>query len=144
MTEEKLRLLVVDDDPHVGDMLMQHFMRREFDTRLAGNGAEGLALAQEFQPHAIVTDIVMPVMSGTDMIGEIRRRHPHIKIIAISGGGRMGHELPTTLNPEENNKILDLLNASEEKGALLSLQKPLEVNDLAVAIKLFLLKRKKF
>lgn len=139
---KKTKLLLVDDDHSVSDMLLQRFERDGHEVCIAKDGVEGLTKLEEFRPDIIVTDIVMPNKSGTEMIADIQKIHPEVKIVAISGGGRMGVDLmqasESSMNSEEQNKILQLLDTSEEKGAILSLQKPIDPPDLSLAVSLLL------
>jgi len=47
-----------------------------------------LRLYDAQRPHLVLTDLIMPGTEGVELIIELRRRHPGVKIIAMSGGGR--------------------------------------------------------
>ena len=55
----------------------------------AADGREALRSAASHPPEVMITDIVMPDIEGIELIGKIRNLHPHTKIIAMSGGGRI-------------------------------------------------------
>ena len=55
----------------------------------ASNGDEGVHVFREEQADLVITDIIMPVKEGLETISELQRDHPDVKIIAISGGGRI-------------------------------------------------------
>ncbi len=137
MATHKFKLLIVEDDDLVRDMLSQHF-EDGFDVILASDGREGLRQLEIHKPDLIITDIVMPNMSGTEMTVAIKALHPDIKIVAISGGGRKSVDL-SNINAAEASKIIALLDSSEASGAVMSLQKPVGIQDLSMAVNLLLM-----
>jgi DNA-binding response OmpR family regulator len=83
-----IRILVVDDDFQMREMLGVILERKGYDVKTASDGKSALQL-QSIKPFDIViTDIIMPEKEGLETISELRRGHPRVKIIAISGGGR--------------------------------------------------------
>lgn len=80
-------VLIVDDNDELRELLAFAFRRGGFEVATAGDGAEGAQAALEKRPDLIVTDLVMPVQDGLDLISEILDRDPSARIIAISGGG---------------------------------------------------------
>jgi DNA-binding NtrC family response regulator len=83
-------LLVVDDDESVRSLLCQVLTEAGYPVQQAGNGVEALALMKSAKFAAVVTDLVMPEKEGMDIITEIRKQYPAVKVIAISGafGGK--------------------------------------------------------
>ena len=82
----------------------------------AASGEEGLAMIDDSHvPGLVITDIVMPGKSGLEVITEIRRKHPSVRIIAMSGGGRIEY-------------VQDLLEKATELGADAVLSKPLNLD----------------
>ncbi len=65
-------VLVVDDDPVILKLLMANFELEGYEVLTATQGAEALAVARDHHPHVIVSDIMMPVMSGIDLVIELR------------------------------------------------------------------------
>ncbi len=61
-----------------------------FSVRTAADGLEGLRKFREESPSVVVTDILMPGLDGIGAIMQMRRERPAVKIIAVSGGGRIG------------------------------------------------------
>lgn len=82
------RVLIVDDEEQVLDMLGQMLSREGFEVSRARNGKEAIEIVRKQQPHLIVTDLLMPEMEGIELIRQLRKSAPAIKIIAISGGSR--------------------------------------------------------
>jgi len=56
---------------------------------ICSNGLEALNILYQYIPDLVITDIVMPDQNGIGIINTLRQKYPNIKIIAISGGGRM-------------------------------------------------------
>lgn len=71
MTKEKI--LVVEDDEDILQLLTFTFESAGFDVRTASNGRDGLALAMDFRPDLILLDLMLPGMSGLDVCKELRR-----------------------------------------------------------------------
>lgn len=84
------RILVIDDDEQVLDMLYESLTREGYDVLRASNGEQGLRLYREGHVDLIITDLIMPEKEGIETITELRQDFPDVKIIAISGGGRTG------------------------------------------------------
>jgi len=88
---EKMRkkVLLVDDDRLILEMLTFGLQRMDMEIRTAANGVEALQIAWDFQPDIIIMDIMMPMIDGTEA-ATILKNHPRtskIPIIFISGKG---------------------------------------------------------
>ncbi|MBF0619541.1 MAG: response regulator [Candidatus Omnitrophica bacterium] len=85
---KKLRILITDDDPDILDVL-DLTLSEIFDVVKANNGGEGLAKAQACNPDIIITDYMMPVMTGPELCKELRKDVllSHIPIIMLTGKG---------------------------------------------------------
>ncbi|RDI46025.1 response regulator [Aquicella lusitana] len=118
------KILLVEDDELVRDMLMQVLQRASHTVLCAANGEEATEYLQKDKPDIMVTDIIMPKKSGITLISEVKNRHPNLEIIAISGGGRLD---PT-----------GYLDLSESLGASVSFEKPIDNTALLMAIDLLL------
>ncbi len=68
------RVLVVDDDPDIRELLFTALEDEGFEVVPAGNGQEALAIIQTFRPDVIVLDLMMPVMDGWQFANELRAR----------------------------------------------------------------------
>jgi len=82
------RILVIDDEPDVRDFLITALSRAGYDVRGAANGREGVHACRREMVELVITDLVMPEKEGLETIIELRREHPELKVIAISGGAR--------------------------------------------------------
>ena len=74
MSEKKM-ILVVDDDPDFADSVSTLLKRSGFDSDVAVDGVEGVDKAKELKPDAIVLDVMMPEMSGWEVLQRLRN-HP--------------------------------------------------------------------
>ncbi len=86
------KILIIDDDVQVLEMLEQTFEREGYKTVTAADGKEGVKLYREDPADLIITDIIMPEKEGLETIVELKRDFPDVKFIAISGGGRVKAE----------------------------------------------------
>lgn len=120
-------VLVVEDDIFVADMLSQVLARANHQVKTARDGEDAVRVLQSFTPDVMVTDILMPKKSGTTLISEVRKQHPQMEIIAISGGGRA--------DP------IGYLDLSEELGAAISFAKPVDNEAILMTIDLLLAKK---
>jgi CheY-like chemotaxis protein len=83
---EKLKILVVDDNPAVNDVLCQLCSFLGHEVVAAQNGAEGLALVQRDGEIGLVfTDFRMPVMDGVQMLRGLKGLRPTIPVVLITG-----------------------------------------------------------
>src|SRR6185312_640011 len=116
------KILLVEDDELVRDMLVQMLERAKHEVESATNGEEATQLLKSTEPDIMVTDLIMPKKSGITLISEVKDKHPKMEIIAISGGGRLD---PT-----------GYLDLSESLGATVSFEKPIDNSTLLMAIDL--------
>lgn len=83
---EKTLILVVEDDPLLVKMYRTKFASEGFSVLSADDGMKGLKLALEREPKAIVLDIMMPMLSGLDMLQRLRadERGKNIVVVVLS------------------------------------------------------------
>lgn len=84
------RVLIIDDDWQMREMMTQALKRANYDVSDAANGKIGMEIHREQPVDLVITDLIMPEKEGIETIRELRRDFPGLKIIAISGGGRAG------------------------------------------------------
>jgi signal transduction histidine kinase/CheY-like chemotaxis protein len=82
-----VRLLVVDDEDFVRDLLREILEGEQCDVRVAESGSEALALFRETEFDGVFTDVGMPGMSGWELAREIRQTNQKIPIAVITGWG---------------------------------------------------------
>jgi len=114
------RILVIDDDVQMRQMLRQMLEREGYEVVDAPDGKEGIRLYRDEPADLIITDIIMPEKEGIGTIFELRRDFPDVKIIAISGGSRLLAKddyfdlcravgIPTFSKPFERTEILEAI-----------------------------------
>jgi CheY-like chemotaxis protein len=81
----KKRILVVEDEFGLQETFRDVFIMEGYDVRVALDGEEGYQTFLKFKPDLVFTDVVMPIMSGIELVKKIRRDNPNIKVIYISG-----------------------------------------------------------
>ncbi len=81
------KVVVIDDEPSVQDVVRGYLERDGYLVYVAGNGAEGLALAERMKPGLIVLDLMLPDISGEEICRQIRTRSdvPILMLTAKSG-----------------------------------------------------------
>lgn len=84
------KILVFDDEPSILLMFKKMLEKEGHHVEVALNGKDGMRLFEKDKPDLLITDIIMPEKEGLETIFELRRQYPALKIIAISGGGRIG------------------------------------------------------
>ena len=84
---KKKRILFVDDEPLVLKGLQRTLrkMRNEWDMAFATSGARALAILQDNPIDVIISDMKMPEMDGSQLLAEVKQRHPHIVRLILSG-----------------------------------------------------------
>jgi DNA-binding response OmpR family regulator len=100
-----MRILVVDDNNQMREMLRLILEAAGHEVLDAVNGKIALHLQMTMPADLVITDIIMPEMEGLDLIMNIRKIAPGVKIIAISGGGKV--------DPNLCLKIADKLGADK-------------------------------
>jgi CheY-like chemotaxis protein len=114
------KILVIDDDPMVRHVLSRVLQRGGYEVHLANDGSEGLQAFADLLPDLAIVDMVMPLKGGLDTIKLLRASSPGARIIAISGGNRLGNK--------------DFLNETAALGAAAFIAKPFEPEELLAQV----------
>jgi CheY-like chemotaxis protein len=85
MNAQRPRILLIDDDANVREVLQHVLASFGYDCHTAADGASGVARFEEGGWDLVVVDVVMPAMSGWSVIETIRRRAPTIQIVLTTG-----------------------------------------------------------
>ena len=82
-----VRVLLVDDDPEFLDSLRPLIEHQPALTvaGTAGNGLDAIELADELDPDAVVIDLHMPIVDGVTAVARLRKDHPNLCLIALTG-----------------------------------------------------------
>ncbi|MFH1982374.1 MAG: response regulator [Pseudomonadota bacterium] len=86
------RILIIDDDDQIRRMLCRMLTQEGYAVDDAADGAEGISRFRKQPYDLVLTDLIMPEKEGIEMIIELKSEFPDVKIIAMSGGARMGPE----------------------------------------------------
>lgn len=114
------KILIIDDDTHFREMFSLLLKRNNYIVIEAGDGRYAKELFIEHQPDLVITDIIMPDKEGIETILDLKKENKDIKIIAISGGGRIN--------------AMDNLRSARLLGASLTFEKPFENKEILNAI----------
>ena len=109
-------VLIVEDDKELREMLKLSLLRRGITVLEAENGKDAITRFKPLLTDLVVTDLIMPEEDGLKVVIKLRELKPSIKIIAISGGGKVGPG--------------SYLNLAKALGADAIYSKPFSVNDL--------------
>ncbi|MEM1138013.1 MAG: response regulator transcription factor [Bacteroidota bacterium] len=72
MVKKKYKILVVDDEPDIVEILKYNLEKEGFDAKTASDGKKALEIAKKFHPELILLDIMMPVMDGVETCRQLR------------------------------------------------------------------------
>ena len=115
-------ILIIDDDDSLRDALRRTLHKEGYTIVEASGGRRGLQHLQCQPVDLILLDMFMPDKDGLEIIGELRRSHPGLRIIAMSGGGFKG--------------TVDVLHVAKMLGARQTLTKPFTREQLLEAVEL--------
>ena len=87
MTGDLEKILLVDDEQDIRDVLSIALMDLGFDVITAGNGQEALVLFRQVAPAVVLTDIKMPEMDGIALLRKIKNENPDTEVVMITGHG---------------------------------------------------------
>lgn len=113
----KQRILVVDDDSNIAELICLYLVKEGFETERAHNGKEALKQIQKFSPNLVILDVMMPEMDGYETCREIRKQGA-IPVIFLTAKG------------ETFDKVLGL-----ELGADDYIVKPFDNKELVARVK---------
>lgn len=111
---------VIEDDELVRGRLGDMLRAEGHNVFEAESADRGIDMIRAERADVAVVDILMPDRDGLEAIGQLRRTRPDLRIIAISGGGRVGPDVYLTL--------------AKQIGADASLTKPIGQDDLRAAV----------
>ncbi len=115
------KILVVDDNPDVLNLLRQVITQAGHAVRVATDGDQALKLAAREDFDLLITDLIMPGKEGVETILAFRKKYPRTRIIAMSGGGNTA-------------SAQDLLGIVQCMGVASTLAKPFSRDELLTRI----------
>jgi diguanylate cyclase (GGDEF)-like protein/PAS domain S-box-containing protein len=114
---ERGSLLIVDDEPVITRLLSTIFIKENYRVQSAASGEEALALLDGDGIDLMITDILMPGMSGIELIEQIKQRKPDIQSMVITGHGD-----------------IEIAVEAMKLGAINFILKPINVEELKVSV----------
>ena len=121
LTTPAARILVIDDNPHVVDILGRYLREEGYGVLGAVTSDEGLKLAILARPELVLLDIALPGTNGIELLKRIRSTNPTARVIMVTGN----------MDPALARKALEL-------GALAYIDKPFDLAYLKRVIALAL------
>ena len=115
---EKQRILIVDDDENIAELISLYLTKECFETRIVGDGESALTAVKEFNPNLILLDLMLPGIDGYQVCREVRKDELQVPIIMLSAKG------------EVFDKVLGL-----ELGADDYMEKPFDSKELVARVK---------
>lgn len=112
----KKTILVIEDDPHVLSTVVKQLKYFGYEVITASDGMDGMKKLEAGGYDLVLTDIVMPYISGVGVVTALKEKMPHIPVIAMTGYGK---------EPQ---------SAAMEKKADIVLAKPIKMADLKAHI----------
>jgi two-component system alkaline phosphatase synthesis response regulator PhoP len=116
---KKSRILVVDDEPDLVELVRHHLVREHYDVVTAGDGETGLAEARRKVPDLVVLDLMLPGIDGLEVCRRLRQdpRTEHIPIVMLTAKG------------EESDAVIGLSQGADDY-----VRKPFGVKELIARI----------
>ena len=140
----KQKILIVDDDPHIAELISLYLNRECYETRIAADGPAALEAWKSFDPDLILLDIMLPGLDGYQICREIRRES-EVPIMMLSAKGEvfdkvLGLELGADdymIKPFDNKEMVArvkaILRRTQQKAQTpASAEKKVEYTDLVI------------
>jgi len=124
MSKSGRRILLVDDEPAILDLLNMRLKATGYATKAAESGEEALAILASFRPHLVITDLKMGQMDGMALSKEIHRCHPALPIIILTAHGT----IPDAVTAIKGGVFSFLGKPFDTKDLLSQIEKALELS----------------
>lgn len=116
----KRKILVIDDEEDICEMTKLLLEKAGHDVTVTTDARLAARLLREQPYEAVITDMLMPDKDGLEVMADLRRYHPEVRIIASSGGGRVSSD--------------SYLTIARKSGAHALLSKPFTLPELLACI----------
>lgn len=150
MSAKKTKVLVVDDEPEIVEILSHFLSVQGYEVRGALNGDEVLKMLEQERADMLLLDIMMPGLKGTEVVRIVKEKYPAIKVIIVTGNAREAQELsknnflegmfikPINIH-ELYNKLLEIINKKEKLDLDVNRKKEQQIDASIMEIKARLL-----
>lgn len=115
------KILIVDDEEPIRMLVSKIVTKDGHQAMEAEDGVHACEAFSDADIDLIITDLVMPRRNGIEMIMQLKKSHPQVKVIAISGGSGFSGQI-------------DLLSVAQLLGAKHVIKKPFTVDDIREAV----------
>ena len=120
----KIRVLLVDDEKDYVKAMAERMEMRDVSSRVALSGAEALQMVEDEAPDVMVLDLRMPGIDGMEVLERVKREHPHVQVIILSGHGSEKEEEEARRlgafdylhKPMDTGEVLKTVRAAWKKG----------------------------
>jgi DNA-binding response OmpR family regulator len=85
---QRASVLVVDDEPTIGEVVARYLERAGYRTRVAGDGPQALALCAQSAPDLVVLDVMLPGLDGLEVMRRLREQPSPARVILLTARGR--------------------------------------------------------
>ena len=124
--QRKGRVLAVDDEPAVLEWLRMLVEGAGYQIRVAATGADARELTRTWHPDAVITDLLLPDVSGTELVESIRQIDLHVPIVMLTGQGTVARAVETVKagafdfleKPVDPDLLLDRLDKGIQQARL--------------------------
>ncbi|MFZ0927303.1 MAG: response regulator [Syntrophobacteraceae bacterium] len=113
-----IEILIVDDEEEFADAFAERLRLRGFTAHTASNGEQALQIVDQGSVKVMVLDLKMPGMDGLEVLRRVKKSHPEVEVIILSGHGS-----------EMDEAYVHNL------GAFVYLRKPADIGDILEAVK---------
>ena len=116
--EMPIKVLLVDDELEFVQAMSERLQMRNFRASLAYTGEEALSIIMEDEPEVVILDLKMPGIDGVEVLRRVKKNHPDVEVIILTGHGTEKDEALT-----------------RGLGAFAFLEKPVEIDTIVKAIR---------
>lgn len=120
MNKPATRVLLVDDNEMAAELMSEFLVLSGLDVRVANDGAQALVVCAEFNPAAVILDILLPDTDGVQLAHRLReQQQPAPRLIALTGLARAGHDAKSQVfdewveKPADPYALLALINRED-------------------------------
>jgi DNA-binding response OmpR family regulator len=113
-----VEILIVDDEVEFAEAFAERLQLRGYNARIASGGEQALRIVEEGGAQIMLLDLKMPGMDGLEVLRRVKKSHPEVEVIVLSGHG----------SEMDESYVLNL-------GAFAYLRKPADIGDILEAVK---------